>query len=296
MHELHFRPAAVDLRDRVLGYRGFRFDVIGMRRRLLIPDGVVKVMLGFGDPVRVRDSGDTARLASGVCLASGVRTTAAIGEHTGLIHGVTILLTPLAAYRLFGVPMSEWAQLSVPPEELRPQPFAALAARLAHVPQWEGRFALLDRVLRQSLDTGPAVSCEVAWAWHRIRSTCGRIRVEDLAVRIGWSRRHLERRFRCQIGLTPKGAAQVMRLQEALRCKEAGASWADAAAQAGYHDQPHFDRVFKAMTGRTPSAFRAHRSAASPRDAQDFVPGHVTSAILGPATDRRFSCVPQLTL
>lgn len=280
MHELLLRPAASDLRDRVLGYRGFRFDVIGTRRRLLIPDAVVKVMVGFGDPVRVRDSADPTLCFSGVCLASGARTTSAIGEHTGLIHGVTILLTPLAAYRLFGVPMSEWAQLSVPPEDLRPSPWADLPARLAHVSDWGRRFALLDHVLRQALDTGPAVSPEVAWAWHRIRTTGGRIRVEELAARTGWSRRHLERRFRAQIGLTPKGTAQVMRLQAALSGKEAGATWADAAAQAGYHDQPHFDRVFKAMTGRTPSAFSAYRSGASLHDAQDFVPGQVTSAML----------------
>lgn len=71
-----------------------------------------------------------------------------------------------------------------------------------------------------------------------------------------------------------------MRLQAALRLKESGVSWAEAAAQGGYHDQPHFDRTFKAMTGRTPSRFRADRTAASARDAQDFVPGQVTSAIL----------------
>lgn len=281
MHELHLRAAALDLRDRVLGYRGFRFSVTGRRRRLLIPDAVVKVMLGFGDPVRVQDCGDPTRYVSGVSLANGARTTSAIGEHTGLIHGVTILLTPLAGYRLFGVPMSEWAQQCVPPEDLSSSPWADLPARLAHVPDWSRRFALLDHVLRRALDTGPAVSPEVAWAWCRIQGTSGRIRVEELAARTGWSRRHLERRFRCQIGLTPKGAAQVMRLQAALRGKEAGATWADAAAQAGYHDQPHFDRVFKGMTGRTPTAFSAHRSGASLRDAQDFVPGHVTSAMLG---------------
>ncbi|MEU9449389.1 helix-turn-helix domain-containing protein [Streptomyces sp. NPDC048277] len=104
--------------------------------------------------------------------------------------------------------------------------------------------------------------------------------MEELAARTGWSRRHLERRFHLQTGLTPKGAAQVMRLQNALRLKETGAPWAMAAAQAGYHDQPHFDRTFKAMTGRTPTRFRADRTAASGQDAQDFVSGRVTSAIL----------------
>ncbi|MGW2612495.1 helix-turn-helix domain-containing protein [Streptomyces mirabilis] len=280
MHELLARPAAQDLHDQVLGYRGFRFDVIGTRRRLLVPDGVVKVMLGFGDPLRVWDSCDPTRSYSGSSLANGVRTTSATGEHTGLIHGVTVLLTPLAAHRLFKVPMSEWADLSVPPEEFRQAPWADLPVRLAQIPDWGDRFALLDRVLRTALDSGPDNSPEVTWAWRRIQSTCGRIGIEDLAAQTGWSRRHLERRFRCQIGLTPKEAAQVMRLQAALRLKEAGVGWADAATQAGYHDQPHFGRVFKAMTGRTPTAFHADRTAASLSDAQDFVAGRVTSAVL----------------
>ncbi|MHA6757629.1 helix-turn-helix domain-containing protein [Streptacidiphilus sp. PAMC 29251] len=284
MHQLLERPAAHELRGKVLGYRGFHFHAIEPRRRLLVPDGVVKVMLGFGDPLRVLDSCDPTRAWSGTSLASGARTTGAIGEHTGLIHGVTVLLSPLAAYRLFGVPMSEWAELSVPPEDLRRLPWAELPERLAQLPDWHSRFALLDRVLGTALDSGPAVSPEVTWAWRTLQGTCGRIRVEELAAQTGWNRRHLERRFRGQTGLTPKGAAQVMRLQAALRLKEAGASWADASTQAGYYDQPHFDRVFKTMTGRTPSAFQSERMAASPHDAQDFVRGQVTSAILARAT------------
>ncbi|QMU68655.1 AraC family transcriptional regulator [Streptacidiphilus sp. P02-A3a] len=279
-NELVARAAADELRDQVLGYRGFHFNAIGVRRRLLVPDGVVKVMLGFGDPLRVLDSCDPTRSWSGSCLASGIRTTGAIGEHTGLIHGVTILLTPLAAYRLFGVPMSEWAELSVPPEDLCRSPWSDLPDRLAQIPDWDGRFALLDHVLGMAFDTGPAVSPEVTWAWQRIQGSCGRVRIEELAAQTGWHRRHLERRFRCQTGLTPKGATQVMRLQAALRLNEAGANWADASAQAGYYDQPHFDRVFKAMTGRTPSTFRSERGAASRHDAADFVRGQVTSAIL----------------
>ncbi|MFE2699968.1 hypothetical protein [Streptomyces mirabilis] len=46
--------------------------------------------------------------------------------------------------------------------------------------------------------------------------------MRELASSTGWSRRHLERWFREQIGPTPKGAAQVLRIQPALRLKRAG--------------------------------------------------------------------------
>ncbi|AGP60198.1 helix-turn-helix domain-containing protein [Streptomyces rapamycinicus] len=284
MHELLCRPAAPGLREQVLGYRGFRFNAIGTRRRLLLPDCVVKVMLGFGDSLRVLSRADPTRSWSAASLANGVRTTAAIGEHTGLIHGVTVLLTPFAAYRLFGVPMSEWAEQSVAPSDLCRSTWAELPARLAGLSDWDGRFALLDQVLGAALESGPSPSPEVTWAWRALQGRAGRFRVEELAAQTGWSRRHLERRFRHETGLTPKDTAQVMRLQAALLRKEAGASWVEAAKQAGYHDQPHFNRTFKAMTGQTPSAFHAHRIAAPPRDAQDFVPGQVTSVILSHRT------------
>lgn len=280
------RLAAPELRHQVLGYRGFRFGSIAARRRLMVPDGVVKVMLGFGDPLCVIDPQDPARSASAVSLANGVRTTAAIGEHTGLIEGVTVMLTPLAAYQLFRMPMSEWAKMSVRPSHLCRRPWADLPARLAAAPDWTCRFAMLDRVLGACLQSGTACSPEVAHAWHLLRRTDGRLRVETLAAETGWSRRHLERRFLTQVGLSPKGTAQVMRLQAALALKEDGASWADAAAQSGYHDQPHFDRTFKTMLGCTPTEFRADRTTTSPHDLQDFVPGQVSSTLLASSTVR----------
>ncbi|WP_327257215.1 helix-turn-helix domain-containing protein [Streptomyces sp. NBC_01244] len=292
MDDLRARPAAPDLCDRVLGYRPFRFDeraqagppreagAVARNRHLIVPDGVVKVTLGTGAPVSVRDACAPGRSLTGLSLAAGVRTTSVIGERTGPAEGVSVLLTPLGAYRLFGVPMSEWSDWPVAPEDLNREPWTGLPDRLAEVPDVDGRCALLDRVLRDALASGPAASPEVAWAWQRIKGTAGRIRIEVLAARTGWSRRHLERRFRCEIGVSPKAVAQVMRLQEALRLKGSGADWAGAAMHAGYHDQPHFDRVFKSMTGCTPTAFIAHRTAASVRDVLDFVPGVVTSAIL----------------
>jgi len=43
-----------------------------------------------------------------------------------------------------------------------------------------------------------------------------RLSIEDLAAEIGWSRRHLGRRFRHHIGLPPKTLSRVFRLQTAM--------------------------------------------------------------------------------
>ncbi|AEW98338.1 helix-turn-helix domain-containing protein [Streptantibioticus cattleyicolor] len=276
-------PPAAPLRGPVLGYRGFRIGVRRTRQRLMLPDGIVKLMIGFGDPVRVVDAVDPRQDVRAVSMANPVRVRAAVGEHTGSLHGVTVLLTPLAGYRLFRVPMAEWSDLALDPADLLGPVVGQLSDRLAELPCWADRFALLDRVLATWLAEGPVPSPEVVHAWRELRRTGGRIRVEELAAETGWSRRTLERRFRQQIGHPPKAVAQIVRLQGALRLLEAGGSCARAAAEAGYHDQAHFDHTFRAMTGRTPGQFRRARAHADPADPSDFVPDQVTSVLLAGA-------------
>ncbi|MGW2637010.1 helix-turn-helix domain-containing protein [Streptomyces sp. NPDC001348] len=268
------------LRGAVLGYRGFRFEARTPRRRLLVPDGVVKVMLGFAAPVDVIDAVASHRLVAAASLVNGLRSTATIGQHRGLLHGVTILLSPPAAYRLFAAPATEWAQLPLDPSDLLGPGLTEVTERLAECPDWPGRFALLDQALATRLDTGPVCRPEVAWAWEELRRSGGRTPVEELAGSTGWSRRHLERWFREQIGLTPKGAAQVLRLQSALRLKRAGTPWAMAAAGAGFYDQPHFSHTFKTMIGLPPGRFHDERSTGNPDDLLDFLPEQVTSILL----------------
>ena len=82
----------------------------------------------------------------------------------------------------------------------------------------------------------------------------GRVRVERLASEVGWSRKRLWTRFRSQIGLTPKRAAQLVRFDHAAHRLAAGQSAASVAADGGYVDQSHLHRDVVAFAGVTPAA------------------------------------------
>ena len=82
----------------------------------------------------------------------------------------------------------------------------------------------------------------------------GRARVEELAAGAGWSRQRLWSRFRSQIGLTPKRAAQLVRFDHAVHRLAAGHSAALVAADTGYADQSHLHRDVMAFAGMTPKA------------------------------------------
>ncbi|MFB8401014.1 helix-turn-helix domain-containing protein [Streptomyces sp. NPDC055912] len=129
--------------------------------------------------------------------------------------------------------------------------------RLRAAASWDERFTIAADLIDRLLDTRPLVAPEVAFAWRRMRTSRGRARVEGLADEVGWSRKRLSARFRSQLGITPKRAAQLVRFDHAARLLAAGHAAAGVAAESGYADQSHLHREVRSFTGLTPTAVAA---------------------------------------
>ena len=99
---------------------------------------------------------------------------------------------------------------------------------------------------------------EVAELWRRLVAARGQVQVGSVAAELGWSRRHLGERFRAEVGVTPKAFARILRFEHAHRLvrRPDPPSWAEVSARAGYADQAHMVRDWRAFTGRTPEAWR----------------------------------------
>jgi AraC-like DNA-binding protein len=84
--------------------------------------------------------------------------------------------------------------------------------------------------------------------------------VAALEREVGWSARHLQRRFRAAVGYAPKTFQRIMRLQRLLwltsRTK-GSRSLAELAMTAGYSDQAHMCREVRDFTGATPQSVLA---------------------------------------
>lgn len=119
---------------------------------------------------------------------------------------------------------------------------------------WEDRFAIAAAALARRAEAGPEVDQEVAFSWEQMLDSRGRVRVERLATEVGWTRKRLWSRFRCQIGVNPKRAAQLIRFDDAAHRLAAGHSAALVAAESGYADQSHLHRDAMAFAGATPAA------------------------------------------
>jgi AraC-like DNA-binding protein len=129
--------------------------------------------------------------------------------------------------------------------------------RLRAAGSWDERFAIATEVLGRRLDTTRPVDPEVAHTWRRTLAGRGRLRVDDLADEVGWSRQRLWSRFSAQLGITPKRAARLVRFDRAAHLLAAGQPAARVAAVTGYSDQSHLHREVREFAGLTPTAVAA---------------------------------------
>ena len=166
-----------------------------------------------------------------------------------------IELTPLRAHTVLARPMAELAGRCVPLVDL----FGSeLVERLREASSWERRFDLIEQFLLARAAVGPRPTPAVEWAVARLCETGGRARIDAVAAELGCSRRYLNRRFAFEVGLPPKALARQIRFARVCAwVRKKPAAWARIAAEAGYSDQAHLNRDFRALAGTTPTDFVA---------------------------------------
>jgi AraC-like DNA-binding protein len=82
-----------------------------------------------------------------------------------------------------------------------------------------------------------------------------RVTLAELSGVAGLSRFELVRRFRECSGVTPHAYQVNLRVEEARRRLSAGTPPAEVAAECGFADQPHLNRVFKRAVGVSPGRY-----------------------------------------
>jgi AraC-like DNA-binding protein len=112
----------------------------------------------------------------------------------------------------------------------------------------------IQQVLASRVDEG-RIGCQIRAAVGQIQRTRGLVTVDGLAEQIGLTPRHLERRFKQIVGISPKRLARITRFQHALRLFERIDSpqrGTHTAVMCGYADQAHFIRDFTEFAGCAP--------------------------------------------
>jgi AraC-like DNA-binding protein len=209
------------------------------------------VVDGPGGPVQVLPDGcmDLIRM-DGCVVVAGPDTTASISWR-GAEPFVGLRFRPGVLPRLLGVPAAELRDSRVPLTDLG----VATAQR--------GSLVELTTALASGESSSETAPWSMPLLGHVTRSFAGGAAVALVAEQIGWSSRTLQRQCTAVYGYGPATLRRILRFQRALQLIDVGTSYAEAAAAAGYSDQPHLHREVRDLTGEALSSLRQVSSGAN---------------------------------
>jgi AraC-like DNA-binding protein len=159
-----------------------------------------------------------------------------------------VSIEPLIASAWLNTPLNELTDLLIPLGDIKP----AVAGRLSE--------AFFSGVIQSSW--GPINGNEGWTPDKRLELAVSRLRhgafVASAAAALSVTPRHLVRLFQRQLGIPPRQFARIVRLRRAVIMIKRGATIVEAAAGAGFADQPHFTREVHAFAGRSPTSLLPH--------------------------------------
>jgi AraC-like DNA-binding protein len=244
------------LRGVVLRYEGFtsRVGVPVVFREMACSYVPIIIDLDDGWTVAHREHRESPlRLHS---FVAGITDGPVLVGHRGSARCLQVDLTPLGARRIFGLPMAEVANRSLPIESVLGRRGADLVQRIGEAPDWPDRFAIVDAALMTRLSEAPDIDAGVAWSLRRIALSGGNIAIGALAADLGWSHRRLIARYRDAVGVPPKAVARIVRFERVSDRLRSGTELAVAAIECGYFDQAHLAREVRELAGLTPTELR----------------------------------------
>lgn len=235
----------------------------------VLPSGSMHLVFRLGGTgLRLLDAGGGAGgCVLGWAVVGGPRSSFYAKDASCSPGSVGAQLRPGACRPLFGVDADALAERHTPLEALWGAEAGLALERIHAATGPAAQLAVLERLLAARLPLLRGLHPAVAQALHAL-GEAGGVPIAELARASGYSHRRFGALFRQQVGLGPKTFARVLRWQTVLARAQSLAragqplSWSALALDAGYSDQAHLGREFRALAGVTPEAYRLARPRA----------------------------------
>ena len=220
----------------------------------VFPDGCIELIVHRGRPFAWKPEGAPPRTQPDALVVGQ------LSEPMWLIPGATfdvigLRFRPGAAIEALGGDLGELSDGVVPLDALWGAGARDVVDAVREAGTSAGAQRILETAILERLGRGPGPHPATRRVIDTILRARGRVRVDRLARDVGWTERHLERRFLREVGLLPKTFARTVRFQHLLQVLSAidEEDWAGIAWECGFSDQAHLIREVRRFTGATPA-------------------------------------------
>jgi len=175
----------------------------------------------------------------------------------GEIKMVGAVLKPAALYHFYNIPMFNLTGERIDFSTIAPEQSTSLYDQVRGETEESKQIAFVERYFLDLLKSSGYAGKEMIVAANEIYNERGQTNILELIEKAPMSRRNFERRFLCEIGLSPKSYAKIRRF--GYTCKlmagKRDVNLMDVLHEGGYYDQSHFIKDFKYFSGRTPRKY-----------------------------------------
>ena len=218
----------------------------------ILPD--TALVIGFqykGKLSYVDNELETGLATAGV---TGLRDTYRMFKNTAGVGSVLVVFREHGAARFLRTPLNELFGESLSLEHFfSSSTLSEIKERLAAAPGDLSRIKLIEDFLVSQLDD-KREDLLVSRALEYIHQLKGTIRMSDLVALLNTSASPLEKRFRREVGVSPKKFATIVRARNVLQAMERG-NEGYAEYLSSYYDQAHFIKDFKKFAAVTPEQY-----------------------------------------
>lgn len=219
----------------------------------IFPDGCMELIIHYGDAFQKLNANNPEKQDSAFVFGQLEEYIELVPSSNIGVMGVKFHPHGLAQFTR--LPVSAIKEQAVELRHIFQHGIEQLINSIGEAKNTRQRAALMDQFLLYHLLPAKRNEGLVQAMISDIYNSNGATTVAELVRKYHNSERQIERIFLQEIGLSPKNFSRIIRFQQSFKLAASAESLTRLALEAGYFDQAHFSREFKAFTGLTPRQY-----------------------------------------
>lgn len=221
-----------------------------------LDNGITEMMIHLGDSTVFYNKNKSIRNQYRISL-TGQYLDEVVMQTTGNTHIISVNFKPGGMYAVFGIPQDYFESNNINLGDIEPGKPDLLWEELMTQKDTAAKIRVLENYLIRHIRQNKQPITEMSQIAEYIKACKGNVSIQSLAGMTGMSVRTFTRRFRIQVGVTPKQYAEIMRLNSvcADMVNPVKNDLLSIALQHGYYDASHLINTFKNYLHVTPSEF-----------------------------------------
>ena len=232
------------------------------QKQRIIPDGTIEMAFILGDDIK-RYTSEEDFIIQPRSMVLGQTIEPFYIEPTGYVNTFAIRFYPFGFANFVSTPIENLVNKETPLEDLFGQQAAkTLEQSIVLAKEVKERIQIIEAFLLEKLKEETIIDKLIHTTIDALLSSNGNAPINSILKKNKSKRRQLERKFKKQIGISPKQLGKLIRLQSALKLllNKETEKLTTIAYQCEYYDQAHFIKDFKAFTGVKPKDFLDHEN------------------------------------